>query len=338
MLKRPSSAIIFWRGGTQFRRWDINRTKLDEAARAGWLYFVAGNTQDEIARKLGVSRQAAQRLVSLAVSEKLIRVQLAHPIAQCMELARALSERYALKRCEVVPADPASSSAVLGVAQATAAEMQRHLASPKPITLALGTGRILRAAVDNLLPVACPRHRIVSLVGNLAADGSASSYDVIEKMADTVKAPHYPMMLPVIAESAGERRALVELRPVRKVFELARQAHISFVGIGQMDSNAPLLEDGFITRAELNVLRRAGAVGDIIGWAFDQQGNMIQGLTNARVASVPLAKPARRLVFGAAMGKHKVQAILGALRGRLINGLITNEATARALLTPAIGR
>ncbi|MEP1879691.1 MAG: helix-turn-helix domain-containing protein, partial [Roseibium sp.] len=46
-------------------------TRLDDAARAGWLYYVAGNTQDEIARKLGISRQTAQRLVSLAVSERL---------------------------------------------------------------------------------------------------------------------------------------------------------------------------------------------------------------------------------------------------------------------------
>ena len=50
-------------------KFDNDSSRLDDAARAGWLYYVAGNTQDEIARKLGVSRQSAQRLVSLAVSE-----------------------------------------------------------------------------------------------------------------------------------------------------------------------------------------------------------------------------------------------------------------------------
>ena len=68
--------------------------RLDDAARAGWLYFVAGNTQEEIARKLGVSRQSAQRLVSLAVSEKLIKFRLDHPIARCMELSAQLSHRF----------------------------------------------------------------------------------------------------------------------------------------------------------------------------------------------------------------------------------------------------
>ena len=64
---------------------DSSTTRLDDAARAGWLYYVAGNTQEEIASKLGISRQSAQRLVSLSVSEGLIKVRLDHPIAACLD-------------------------------------------------------------------------------------------------------------------------------------------------------------------------------------------------------------------------------------------------------------
>ena len=88
------------------RKADHDGLRLDEAARAGWLYYVAGNTQDQIARKLGISRQAAQRLVSLAISERLIKVRLDHPIARCMELAAALKMRYDLRFCDVAPTDP----------------------------------------------------------------------------------------------------------------------------------------------------------------------------------------------------------------------------------------
>ena len=69
---------------------DSAGTRLDDAARAGWLYYVAGNNQEQIAKKLGISRQTAQRLVSLSVSEGLIKVRLDHPIARCMELAEKL--------------------------------------------------------------------------------------------------------------------------------------------------------------------------------------------------------------------------------------------------------
>ena len=105
--------------------------RLDDAARAGWLYYVAGNTRDEIARKLGVSRQSAQRLVSLAVSEKLIKFGLDHPIARCMELSRQLSHRFGLQSCEIVPSDPGAPESITGVAIATAADTGIALLDPR---------------------------------------------------------------------------------------------------------------------------------------------------------------------------------------------------------------
>ena len=71
---------------------DNEKSRLDEAARAGWLYFIAGHTQDEIAKMLQVSRASAQRLVSLCLAERLITFRLEHPIASCMELAARLKE------------------------------------------------------------------------------------------------------------------------------------------------------------------------------------------------------------------------------------------------------
>ena len=112
---------------------EADSSRLDDAARAGWLYYVAGNTQDEVAHKLGVSRQTAQRLVSMAVSERLIKVRLDHPIARCMELAARLTDKFGLKLCEVVPSDPSSTSNSLGIAEACAADMEQRLKSPHPI-------------------------------------------------------------------------------------------------------------------------------------------------------------------------------------------------------------
>jgi DNA-binding transcriptional regulator LsrR (DeoR family) len=311
---------------------ETESNRLDDAARAGWLYYIAGNTQDEIASKLGISRQSAQRLVSLAVSKGLIKVRLDHPIADCLDLSRRLKEKYGLKVCEVVPADPASQSTTLGVAEAAAAELERRLESPRPIIIALGSGRTLRAAAEQLPPMDCPQHKIVSLVGNIAPDGSASFYDVITRVADTVRAPHYPMPLPVIASTVNERKLLLGQKPVKHVIDLARQADVTFVGVGQLGDSAPLLQDGFVSRDEMRALVKAGGVGEVIGWAFDRNGRMIEGLTNDRVASVVLDQPAKRLVIGAAMGPAKLDALAGALAGQIINGLITNETMAKRLL------
>lgn len=311
---------------------DSETNRLDDAARAGWLYYIGGNTQDEVAAKLGVSRQTAQRLVSLAVSAKLIKVRLDHPIAHCLDLSARLTERFGLRFCEVVPADPGSPSTLLGVAEAAAAELERQLTSQHPIIVAMGTGRTLKAVVSHLPPMDCPQHKIVSLVGNIAPDGSASFYDIIMRIADTVRAPHYPMPIPVIASTVEEKQLFLAQKPVRNVIDLARQANVAMVGIGQLGESAPLLQDGFVTADEMRGLLKAGAVGEIVGWAYDASGTYIQGLTNDRVASIRPDQSTDRLVIAVAMGDAKRAALTGALRGHLINGLITNEVMAELLL------
>jgi DNA-binding transcriptional regulator LsrR (DeoR family) len=314
------------------RKIDVDGLRLDEAARAGWLYYVAGNTQDEIARKLSISRQSAQRLVSLAVSRRLIKVRLDHPIARCLELAAALKIRYDLRFCEIAPTDPTSTSTTLGIAQLAAAEVERWLRNPAPAIIGFGTGRTMRAVAEQLPAMECPQHKLVALVGTAKTDGSASFYDVIIRVSDTVRAPHYPMLLPVIARSVKERQLLTGLASVRSVLELVERTDVSFVGIGSIGENSPLVQDGIVTPAEADALRELGAVGEITGWAFDSMGHVLSGGTNERVVSAPLRGPRDRLIIGVAMGASRRAAIRAALAGKLISGLITDEATAEHLL------
>lgn len=311
---------------------DTLRNKLDDAARAGWLYYVAGNTQDQIAEKLGVSRQSAQRLVSLAISEKLIKVRLDHPIGNCLELGERLKERFGLRFGEIVPSDPGHPDGTLGVADATALEIEKILASPTPVTMGIGTGRTLKAAVEMLPAMDCPQHRIVSLTGNIAPDGSAAYYNVIFSIADKVKAPSFPMPLPVIAASEDDKDLLHKQVGIEKNLALAAEAGVWFVGVGDLGPNAPLYEDGFVTRSELKALQKAGGVGEMIGWVFDSEGEFISGMTNDRVASAPLPSRDNTLVIAAARGGNKVEAMRAALRRGLVNGLITDEDTAAAIL------
>src|ERR1700761_6929116 len=125
---------------------DSERSRLDDAARAGWLYFIAGHTQDEIARMLQVSRASAQRLVSLCLAERLITFRLEHPIAACMELAARLKELFHLAYCEVVPPAPAAPLPASGIAGRAADVLESTLRTEKPTIVALGTGRAVRAA------------------------------------------------------------------------------------------------------------------------------------------------------------------------------------------------
>lgn len=309
-----------------------SQSRLDDAARAGWLYYVAGHTQDEIAVLMSISRQSAQRLISLSVAEKLIKVRLDHPIAACLELAESLKQKFGLKLAEVVPTDPEAPSSAVGLAEAGAAELERWLKRVDPTIIAMGTGRTLRALIDQLSPMECPQHKIISLTGNISPDGSAAYYNVIFSMADAVKAPHFPMPLPVIASSREERDLMHGQPLMARTRELAGMADVSFVGVGEMGIGAPINVDGFLRNEEVEELLEAGAAGEICGWVFDFNGELIVHPVNERVASHQIPSRQSSMVIGLARGKRKHAAIRGAVRGGMVNGLITDEETAQMLL------
>ncbi|MBD3882412.1 sugar-binding transcriptional regulator [Phormidium tenue FACHB-886] len=309
---------------------DRRDRKLDLAAHAAWLYYIAGNTQDEIAVKLQVSRQAAQRLVALAVNEKLIKFRLDYPLSGCIELAEALRDRWELALCEVVP-DAGDTLNGIGICAAT--YLETYLTARTPVVLALSSGQTLRTMVDQVPLMNQPHHKIVSILGNLSHYGLAGRHEVIMRLSDRVGSQAYPVPTPVVATSVEERQLLQTQRSFIAVKTLAEQAKATFVGIGQVAWNGPLHQEGFINDQEVAELIELGAVGEIAGWAYDSHGTLIAGGTNSRVASVPLEQPAQRLVIAVAGGLQKADSIHAALQGKLINGLITDQTVAQAILS-----
>lgn len=306
--------------------------KHDDAARAAWLAYIGGCKQDEIAQIMGISRQSAQRLVSQALAAGLVKVRIDHPIAQCMELARQLQDRFGLALCEVVPALDSLASTGNAVSQATGDLLERFLTQPDPLVIGLGTGRTLRAAVEHLPHLDCAQHKIVSLTGNISPDGSTAYYNVLFTIADKISAQTYPVPLPVITASAEERAALLGQKTLDVTRALAARADVRFVGVGTMTEAAPLVIDGFITPADQRRLREKGAVGEIVGFVFDAAGQLLDDEINTRVSSAQLSREHAGPTIAAAHGPDKVPAIRAALTGRLANGLVTDEETAAALL------
>lgn len=178
-----------------------------------------------------------------------------------------------------------------------------------------------------------PQHKTVSIIGNISHHGRAGRHDVVMHLCDRVGSQAYPVPTPVVATSIEERELLQTQRSFIVVKNLAEQAKITFVGISEVAWNAPLHQNGFINDDEVAELIELGAVGEIAGWAYDHQGVLLQQGTNSRVASVPLEQLAQRLIIGVAGGEKKAEAILAALRGKLISGLIVDETAAQVILT-----
>ncbi len=307
--------------------------KLDQAARAAWLYYVGGHTQDEIAVQLRVSRPSAQRLIALARDEGLVKVRIDYPVANCMRLAGELRCRYALSVCDVVPAHRDSLEATTrNLAVAGAARLESFVVRDEPTVLNLGTGRTLRAAVEAMTPLNRPQHRFVSVVGNVARDGSSNPFDAVMVLADKTGGRRFLLPAPLVADTVEERDQYLHQRVYRVVMDLAKNADATFVGIGSIGRDAQLFRDGFITESDLNELTDQEAVGEILGWPLDSGGAVLTSSVSKRLTSLPLQGAPERPIIAMAGGAAKARAIRAALQGGWLTGLVVDEAAAQEVL------
>jgi DNA-binding transcriptional regulator LsrR (DeoR family) len=307
--------------------------KLDMAARVAWHYYVDGQTQNDIAKELRISRPTVQRMIAVALDRGIVTVRVHHKIGECVEMARVLKERYNLRLCEVVPSSSDDYDQVLRrIAVGGAEVMESYLQQNKPMIFGLSIGRTVKSVINELTALSRPQHRLVSLIGTVANDGSTTPFNVAALAAEKTGGKSYLLPAPLLANSAEEREQWCQNRLYRVVESISSQADVSFVGIGEIGLGCPLQRDGFITKNEVIEANKAGVVGEIMAWAFNETGELVRSWLHDRVTSIRLRQSPEKPVIAFAGGKRKVKAVLAALRGHWINGLVTDQTCAQRIL------
>ena len=310
-----------------------NDKKQDLAARAAWMYYIGGQTQNQIADVLGVSRQVAQRLVAAASELGLVRVSISHTVAHCESLAEQMMAIFGLQRCQVVPSAGLPAETVQHmITVAAAEEIERAVQPEQPQIIELGSGRTLRAAIKEMSEIPRPQHSCLSRIGAIASDGSCTLYDVSLSLAEKTTGKYFILPAPLFADSPEDREIWCNHRIYKLIAEQAARANVTFTGIGQITFQCPLHSAGFITSEDVQRLVTAGAVAEITGHFIDQNGDLLPDPLDQRLTSIPIQRSLSHQFTAFAGGAEKFQAIQAVLRGKWINGLVTDESTAERLL------
>ena len=243
-----------------------------------------------------MSRQAAQRLVALAVDEKLIRFRLDHPLAESMALSEGLSRRHGLAYCAVEPTDPLAENPRASIAAGAAEYLSSFLAQKAPLVLAFSTGRTLRAMVEEVAPMSCPQHKLVSLVGAISREGRASAMEVVMRWpsARVRSASRCPRPLSPAASRSGSSSRPSTPMPSSATLP-PRPGRLPRHQPGRLAS--PCHQDLFVTDAELADLIDRGAVGEIAAGPSTARPFLDSG-TNDGVAGLPLARLGKGHIIG----------------------------------------
>ncbi len=294
-------------------------------------YYEDNLTQEQIAQRFGLSRIKVSRLLSRAREEHVVQITIVPPHASHADLERAIEARYQLD--EVVVITPSDATWLVRELGAAAAEcLVRSLQGNEVLTLSWGT--TLLAVIEALPPQNWPEMRVVQMLGGLGKpEADVYGADLVHRMARTFAAKPRMLSAPGIVISAQVRDALLADPQIADTLALAAQANVALVGLGAPRPGAVVMESGILTAQELNELHERGAVGDIALRFFDAEGNPVQHEINNRIIGLTLEE-IRRIprVIGVAGGPDKYQVIRAALRGRLINVLVTDEETGQRLI------
>lgn len=312
-----------------------------QAAKA---YYDLDRTMADIAKQIGLTRWQVARLLKEARELGVVRIEIVPRAQRLPDLESRLQRAYGLREAIVVPSmvtgtgsdtSEDDSLAVDSVAQA-AGQFLAAL-TPRPSLVGVSWGRTM-AAVAHWLPRRWNDGvEVVLLNGAMNTRGTVKHTNNIAELF-ALAANGRATLLPVPAiVGLAETRQVLERDPIiATVLALGHEARVACFGLGSMTSSSVLVQSGYLDASEIARLRKAGAIGDVLGRFIDAEGRIVDPVLDAKtIGLTPDALRQKTISVGVAVGIQKHAVVLAALRARLINVLVTDERTALAALEAA---
>lgn len=288
-------------------------------------------TQARIARELGLDPSTISRYLKRARDEGIVRVEIRRPSHLHLDLGRELADRFHLARA-VVAANAGEGNTDATVASAAADYLNSLFTNGARLGLSFGR---MPAAVIHALPAGTVSGLDISLLlgGFNVAMAGIQGFEMARHMASLY--PHsriHYLQAPLLVDSADIRRVMLSDSSIRAALDAASTCELALVGIGNLSDSAPLVRYGHLSVEDRQCLLQSNAVGDICARFFGANGEPVMDLDN-RLVAIEREQLARiPTVVAVARGSDKYAAIRGALQTGYIDVLVTDEATAHALV------
>jgi DNA-binding transcriptional regulator LsrR (DeoR family) len=306
---------------------------------AARLYYQQGRSQAEVAQALGTSRSNVSRMLTEALAQSIVEIRINDPEGRVHELEDELRTRFGLNEVRV-----AHTRLVPGlrVEDAVGTQAARLLLDQlkDSMTVSLSWGHALQAMVyATTADHEFHRLTLAQLVGGLSSiSNEISGQELVRELAVRLGAEYRFLHAPATLESTASRHALMAEPSIAAALEDAARADIAFVGIGTPThgSSAAILDSLNLDPAEHDAFWAHEPVGDVAARYYTAQGTPIRGAVDDRVLGISLEGLLEiPNVVGVASGRAKTPGVLGALRGRIIDSLVCDEALARSVLSAA---
>lgn len=298
------------------------------------MYYLEEKNQAAIAKTVGVTRSMVSRMLTEARESGIVEIRIQRPLQLDSDLESELKEKFGLKDVFVVVTSHRSGERLTRTLGNAGAQMlARYLAPQRILGLAWGTS--ISATVDAFETKEPMPVKVVQLVGAMGARNMEyDGHDLVARITEKLGGEAYYLNAPYLCQSAEIAKSLLETKSVRETISVGKKTDIALLGIGTTSPDySSFYLAGYVTRRELDDLRKAGAIGDVCGLHFDLHGQPACDDFCERLVSIRrqdlLFIPIRLAVAG---GEGKADAILGALRSKYVNVLVIDSMAARKVL------
>jgi DNA-binding transcriptional regulator LsrR (DeoR family) len=314
-----------------------NPRETDDLIQAAWLYHIGRMSQEEVSRRMGLSRFKVLRLLQEARDLGLVRISIELGTSATLAMVDRLVGRFGLTEALVAPdtggaAGGGDAAARRAVGQMAAGWLSR-IGRENEVIIGLGWGRTVAAMADALTGLRNPGLCFVSLMGSMTRTSATSPFDVCLRLAAQTGGRAVFLPAPFLADSPEDAALIRRQRMVREALDVAKAASHMVISVGECTPDALLQSTGVLTDEEVAALARAGAVADTTGKFFTANGRLAETDLNARAPSIGLEDLHRSNVTLLAAGSGKARATRAVLAAGFVNRLIVDEALASALLT-----
>lgn len=301
----------------------------NEFIKVAYYYYKTGMTQDEIAKKMSMSRQRVNRILKKCIEIGIVKITIQEYENQNVEFETQFETLSGLNEVIITNYEENKRNESLGAAASSYLE---RVIKDNDI-IGFSRGRALSSLVNSCGPIDKKNLTVTQLVGGLnAEEAHINSDDIVRHFAETLNAKPYFMYAPIILENKQLRDSLMNENFFSQAYNTMKNCTVAVVGIGDMSSKSAFVQRKFISEKEYSVLQSKNAVGEVCTHYFDINGQIVESGIEDRILAIDFNSFKKiPLRIGIGGGEEKIAAITGAIRGKLINVLITDYDTAKIL-------
>lgn len=313
-------------------RKEYDEKKIELLIRVARMYYEDTMSQEEIAREISCSRPYISRLLSDAKEMGIVQFKIVPPNGYESEMEQELRESGGLDKAIVVTRK-SGISRLAAVSRQAVSYLENVIKEGDIIGFSWGNTIY---SVTSLLNQT--KHLIdvvaVQLCGGISdLQNNIYSSEIAKNFKDAWGAKPYALVCPAMVDNKMVKDVLAGDTNISKVLEYGYEANVVLVTMGAFGLQNAIYRAGYLKEQDVFKLMEKGAVGDICAHVIDGNGNICDTELDERTVSVPLEvikKKEHRI--GVAVGQNKVECICAAIRGKIINVLITDEETAEQVL------